>query len=472
MLLAFTIKNFRSFQGEQTLSLVASGRQPDHPEHLTPIPEDDNRALPLAAIYGANGAGKSNLVRAIEFVQQLVLAGTEPRKPISRQPFLLDHAGAQAATEFSLQFVMDGRVYAFGARVTEQAIEAEWLSLLRKGGEVSVYERATSPTGEVTVEPGPVLSGGSQGDHAKALALTKIGVLPNQLFLHGVGRMLRQQDQGAVLAGAFGWFRDGLTIIPPGASLSMLAEAVARDAGFAKFAGDFLRRVATGVDSLRADRARVEESLLTNMGGVARRSIEGMAAGETTGVSLPDGREVVVQRGEGKELELLTLRSEHLTDGGARVTLPFAEESDGTQRLAYLLPALHFFGREPGVVVIDEIDRSLHPLLAKGFVRTFLQACAGKGSQMIFTTHDTSFLDLDLLRRDEVWFANKQQPSGATELYSLADYKVRTDLKVEKGYLQGRFGAVPPHEAERPDWVQQINAELRPGAAPGSSRAA
>ena len=143
-----------------------------------------------------------------------------------------------------------------------------------------------------------------------------------------------------------------------------------------------------------------------------------------------------------------SIKSEHITPDGRRVTLPFSEESDGTLRLTYLLPALHAICRKPGLYVIDEIDRSLHPLLATGFVRSFLKACAGRGSQLIFTTHETAFLDLDLLRRDEVWFADKKLPEGATELYSLADYKVRTDLRIDKAYLEGRFEAVPPIEEE------------------------
>ena len=146
------------------------------------------------------------------------------------------------------------------------------------------------------------------------------------------------------------------------------------------------------------------------------------------------------------------------------MALPFSEESDGTQRLTHLLPALHTICQNQGLFVIDEFDRSLHPLLAKGFVRTFLQLCAGKGSQLIFTTHETAFLDLELLRRDEIWFADKKQKEGTTELYSLADYKVRTDLKIDKAYLQGRFEAVPPIESELPDWVRSIIKELHPRA--------
>ena len=95
-------------------------------------------------------------------------------------------------------------------------------------------------------------------------------------------------------------------------------------------------------------------------------------------------------------------------------------------------------------------------------------ALAGKGSQLIFTTHETAFLDLGLLRRDEIWFADKRQPDGTTELYSLVDYKVRTDLKIDKAYLEGRFEAIPPIESELPDWVRQIMEHLKPRGGPDS----
>jgi hypothetical protein len=214
------------------------------------------------------------------------------------------------------------------------------------------------------------------------------------------------------------------------------------------------------------DTAQVEEGMMTSLGSAVQHIIEDMPVGETASISNPDGTELIVEKGEGTKVQLRTLKSEHVTEDGTRVTLPFFEESDGTQRLTHLLPALHAMCQKHGLFVIDEIDRSLHPLLAKGFVRAFLQAGAGKGSQLIFTTHDTTFLDLDLLRRDEIWFANKKPPISSTELYSLADYKVRTDLKIDKAYLQGRFEAVPPIEAELPDWVRQIIEELKPNQKP------
>jgi uncharacterized protein len=459
MLLSFTIANFRSFQGEQTLSMVASSRLEDHPKHLALIPDDDNKALPVAGIYGANGAGKSNVVKALAFLKSLVLIGTEPEHPIARRPFLLDKESPAKPTELTIQFIEGDRVFVFGCKVSDKVVNAEWLSVLRAGKEIHIYERITDDKEEVTIEAGPGLKDRTWGDHAKALALAKAGVLPNQLFLSGIRKNLREQDQGPVIAAVLRWFVHRLIIVPASATFSELAQWVAQDETFTAFAGDFLRKVATGVDRLRFGSTQIEEGELDAR---MRQLIRDLPPGNTITTPRPDGTEVIVEKGERTKVRLRTIEAEHISSDGTRVSFPFSEESDGTQRLAHLLPALRSMCQGQCLFVIDEIDRSLHPLLAKGFVRAFLEAAAGRGSQLIFTTHEIAFLDLDLLRRDEIWFADKTRPGGATELYSLSDYQVRTDLRIDKAYLQGRFEAVPPIEAELPEWVGRIMEELKP----------
>jgi hypothetical protein len=122
--------------------------------------------------------------------------------------------------------------------------------------------------------------------------------------------------------------------------------------------------------------------------------------------------------------------------------IPFHEESDGTQRCLDLLPALYHLANEPKVFVVDELDRSLHPLLCHALLKLFLEACPGHPRQMIVTTHETHLLDLDLLRRDEIWFMEKDRRQQS-QLASLVDFNTRKDLRIEKGYLQGRFGGIP-----------------------------
>jgi len=127
---------------------------------------------------------------------------------------------------------------------------------------------------------------------------------------------------------------------------------------------------------------------------------------------------------------------------GKIVPLAITEESDGTRRLIHLIPALHRLRSSSAVYFIDEIDRSLHPILVRSFLESFLKSCGGGPRQIIVTTHESNLLDQDLLRRDEIWFAEKDR-EGMTHLYSLMDFKVRNDLELRKHYLQGRFGAIP-----------------------------
>jgi hypothetical protein len=264
------------------------------------------------------------------------------------------------------------------------------------------------------------------------------------------------------LAGATHWFKERLIVISPDASFGGLAGLVNEDSSFATFAGDFLKRVATGVDRLHVETVEVDEKMLFGWANGIKDKISDLGTNEVAVVAGPDGGQFLVEKGKDTKVSLQSIHAEHVTEKGNLVALPFSEESDGTQRLTNLLPALHAAGSALGVYVIDEIDRSLHPLLAKGFVRSFLNTCATKGGQLIFTTHETAFLDLDLLRRDEIWFTDKKLKSGSTELYSLAEYKVRSDLKIDKAYLQGRFDAVPPIESELPEWVNNIINELQP----------
>ena len=140
----------------------------------------------------------------------------------------------------------------------------------------------------------------------------------------------------------------------------------------------------------------------------------------------------------------MQLKTKHRHEAGQLVDFAIDEESDGTQRLINLIPALFILKKNPeNVIFLDELDRRLHPLLSRQFLEFSLHCKTQESrNQLIFTTHDTNLLDLDLLRRDEIWFVEKNS-KGASHLYSLAEFKIKPDLKIEKGYLNGRFGAIP-----------------------------
>jgi len=436
MLISFSVTNFRSFHEEQTLSMVASQRQPDHPDHLTPIHSLDQKLLPVAVIYGANGSGKSNLVKSLAFVQRLVVQGVQSGQSIGRQRFLFGTSDPTEASAFEVRFTAGKCSFGYGFKITDKEVLEEWLDLLTGSGEVNLFERVTSPDGLATVEAGKALTGDGFGDHEKVVALAKVGVRSNQLFLAGIRETLDSNSHGPLIASVLNWF-SSVVIVSADASFRKLAEWLDQDLNFAKFAGDFLHDSSTGVDRLSVQKNEIRDP------EVLQRITEGSKReGARILPSVNVGEEILVEHGEGIKFLLRTIRAEHASAEGGPVELPFHEESDGTQRLTHLLPALFQLKEEHRLYVIDEIDRSLHPLLSRKFIEFFLKVCKVHGGQIIITTHESNLMDLDLLRRDELWFTEKN-PKGATALYSMSDFKVRTDLKIEKGYLHGRFGAIP-----------------------------
>lgn len=442
MLLSFSITNFRSFKAEQTLSLIASNRYDDHMEHLAPIPDDENKALPIVVMYGANGAGKSNVVKALAFVQRQVLFGSKPGRPIPWQPFLLGPNGPSEPSSFNLQFVAGQHTFAYGFRSTAAVVTEEWLVLMRDGRELPLFERQTKPDGSVEIEPGEALTGDGYGDHSKVTALAKVGVRANQLFLASVRTSLDEAAFGPLVKEVMRWFTS-LQVVMPESDFMPLADWIAKDASFAEFAGEFLRDADTGVERLKVETVEIGDAGIGLPQDFLKELVEDTPPGEVRVRRVKGLGDVIAHRDESMKIRVRRLLADHSTESGKTVSFPLQEEADGTQRLTHLLPSLYQLRNEPRVYVIDEIDRSLHPTLAKKFVEYFLTACKGGRGQLILTTHETHFLDQDLLRRDEYWFASKDHKSGATELYSLSDYHVRTDLKIDKGYLHGRFGAVP-----------------------------
>lgn len=208
--------------------------------------------------------------------------------------------------------------------------------------------------------------------------------------------------------------------------------------------GDFLKAADTGVDGIITEKIEFNlDKLFAEMPEPLKSKLTNIKANERLLFSTPDGRRFAMLREESGELTLLKLKARHqLADTGEHIDFEIENESDGTRRLMDLLPALLHSKTSEKVYLIDEIDRSMHPLLSRMFLQAYLDdKNCGRG-QLIITTHESQLLDRKILRRDEIWFAEKDK-SGGSHIYSLAEFKVRNDLKLGKGYLDGRFGAVP-----------------------------
>jgi uncharacterized protein len=278
----------------------------------------------------------------------------------------------------------------------------------------------------------------------KIAALATIGGPRNQSFLTTVWSNI--DDVATIpfeLLSAYVWIAIHLHLISPEQTDPDLKSKLAKDPQLLDFASQFLKSSSTGIDHLALSRTLLTEEefvALIPYGKTLNFSV--IAEDSSWEYELPNGDLAMVERRDGLRYSRLRLEAAHKTNSGEVAPLDLQDESDGTRRLLELLPALHGLRQGGQVYFIDEVDQSLHPMLVRSFLEYFLNSCEGDHRQLIMTTHESSLLDQELLRRDEIWFAEKDA-AGATSLYSLLDFKVRNDLEIRKHYLQGRFGAVP-----------------------------
>ncbi|MGA2737086.1 MAG: ATP/GTP-binding protein [Bryobacteraceae bacterium] len=433
MIVSFSVSNFRSFSGEETLSLVASHRlSGSHDDHAIPIPDCKEAVLRTAVLYGANGAGKSNLFKALRYLKSVALWRRKKKGWTRREPFRFG-GPPDLPSSFDLQFIAVDRLYRFGFKLDDERIIEEWLFQVVGNRQKLLYERTTNNNGEVTIN-----AEGLKGQGDKLTALATVGGPRSQSFLATANVTLNAGDLGADLARVVTWLKEGLNLIGPDEPIEPLGHLLDQDFEFLSFAGAFLKSASTGVDHLEV----LKEELSKDDPRVLLRDavFRGLTDG-TARLTMGDS-ELLLERKDVDRMYQISVQAAHEHEPGKVVRLGLAEESDGTQRLLNLISALHRLRTTGSVYVIDEIDRSLHPILVREFLQFFLKSRGCGTGQIIVTTHESNLLDQDLLRRDEIWFAEKDR-SGATRLYSLLDFKVRNDLEIRKHYLQGRFGAVP-----------------------------
>lgn len=441
MLVQFSVANYRSFGEEQTFSLVASNRLTGaHEEHAVPIPDSTERVLRAAVLYGANGAGKSNLFKALRFFSRMAVQ-TRKGSGTGRTPFQFSKS-VTAPSSFDIQMIAGGRLYRYGIKVDDTRVIEEWLVQVIGGREREIFERATDQDNNTLIEAPDFKA---KKDDKFGL-LTAIGAVHNQTFL-ATARATIERDLPEDIQNVIGWFVQSLRLTGPSETIEPVGHMLTSSSDFLAFAGQFLNQSATGVDHLKVDKIEATEDELSRFlpKSLLSKVLEDLKSGaddDVAVVQMPDGSELIVEKKDANHFYRVGIQALHQGEAGKLTPLPLREESDGTRRLLQLLPALHIAKTGKAVYFIDEIDRSMHPMLVWKFLEFFLHSCEAGTAQIIVTTHESNLLDLELLRRDEIWFAEKGQDLQ-TKIYPLTDYAVRKDLEIRKHYLQGRFGAVP-----------------------------
>jgi len=432
MLVSFSVSNYRSFGEEVTLNMVASNKLNDHPNHRVQIDETGKHLVRCAVLYGANAAGKSNLVKAMEFAQRLIQWRHDNLPPVENFKFSAE-LGKEPST-FEFRFLIGERVYIYGFDVTSRQIVSEWLAFVDGNDEPVIFERDAN--GQTIVHTDVLARFTDDQQIAATLnILQQLPIKPNQLFLNRVAS-LPSEVQGRTLGALLNWLTEELEIVEPDHRSCDLLERLDVDPAFRNFTTRFLDRIDTGIHNLKFEQLEPAwnestQEYFANADFDYGYEFFG-CQGDTYVCREPNEDEKFIAR---------RLIAEHPTQR-ARYALPFSEESDGTRQILHYLPVLSTRRDETKVIVIDELDRSLHPLLCWEFIRFFSETCPGSRKQLIVTTHDSHLLDQQLLRRDEYWFVEKDK-NQQSRLSSLSEYNVRNDLKIQKGYLQGRFGAIP-----------------------------
>ena len=412
MLVEFRVKNFRSLRDEQVLSLVASNDKTLIDSHalmtgLNAVPA----LLRSAVVYGANASGKSNLIKAMQFMRGVVTESAtimQPAQAFNVQPFRLSSESNHQPTEFEITFMLQGVRYQYGFSLTSHRILSEYLLVYKAFKPQRWFDRyVDTATGKDVYEFGTGLKGPK--------SVWEGATRDNSLFLSMAVQLNSEQ-----LRPVFDWFYRHLVIInevaplTPQFSVQMLQQVEQR-----KAICDFL---------MAADISIADIDVVTQR-----------KTGQVVRFDLAVGKpEVRIE-----EIEENQLRFHHVTEQGNAV-FDLAEESSGTRNLLFLAgPVLDILNKGL-TLVIDELDTSLHTLLVRELVQLFHQPTLNsKGAQLIFTTHDTSLLDApNLFRRDQIWLVEKDREQ-ASSLVSLSEFSPRKNEALERGYLMGRYGGVP-----------------------------
>ncbi len=412
MLVEFRVKNFRSLRDEQVLSLVASTDKTLLDTHAVGT---GLKAAPYllksAVVYGANASGKSNLVKALQYMRGVVLesAALPPGQAFDRlQPFKLDAESSQQPSEFEVTFIVDEVRYQYGFAMTPQRIVSEHLLVYKAFKPQRWFERHfDAESGKDVYEFGPSLKG--------AKNLWEGATRPNALFLS-----MAVQLNSDTLRPVFDWFANRLVIfneqspLSPQFSVQMLKNEVQR-----KVICDFLRAADISI-------ADIEVATKQAMIHSVRFELATGKREEETGEQAVD-----------------EVKFHHETEHGKAV-FDMVDESSGTRNLLFLTGPILDILNKGLTLIVDELDTSLHTLLVQSLVRLFHQSTVNTGgAQLVFTTHDTSLLDAyGLFRRDQIWFVEKK-PDQSSSIYPLIDFSPRKNEALERGYLQGRYGALP-----------------------------
>lgn len=453
MLVRFNVKNFLSFyrrEDPETHKIMSHefsmipGKVRLNPEHI--YENKKQNLLRLSTVYGANASGKSNLVKALAFFQKMSIEGKCPLGATEKYSKISSENKSEPSY-FEVEILINDEVYSYGFEVilSTGVIISEWLAKLSNENTIYLFYK-NGKNDEYHFDN--VLK------NNQILDVYQQGIMgSNVLFLAEMNKdkqaIYLKYPSIEILKNVYDWISNNLEIVFPNAPVAD-ASYLINTTALSKIA-EILNAFGTGivsVEEIKEEPDKILESLPLKIRRDLIQQIEFMSQNKEKNPKLKyhwnalirNRNDILgIEMNSEHNIKAYSLQFEHKNlDTG--IHFKISEESDGTARLFELVEIL--LSKKEKTYVVDELDRCLHPTLTYKFIEKFFEYTQNKKVQLIVTTHESRLMDFKLLRRDEIWFVDKDN-SGNSNIYSLEEYNTRFDQKIDKAYLEGRYGGIP-----------------------------
>ena len=403
MLIEFSITNFLSFKEKNTFSMIASSDNTLE-DNFTNI--GNEKLLKMTALYGANASGKSNLFKILSLISNMIRQSNfiNPNVLLPIIPFKLDKETMKKPSEFEIKFLIDKVRYIYGFEADAKNIYKEYLTYYPKGRPVKIFNRENINEYSFNVSDEKILNDIKEKNTV------------NKFFITTATNWNFKKTKPA-----FEFLTEKLGVVMSYEQLNNYSYNMYfndKDKTLEKFALKFLEKADFNIKGYKVIQEKMNDELINTLPDIMKSFIP-------------------------TNTNIFKVNTTHIVNG-SKYDFDISEESLGTQVIFSFIPVIKDVIDNGKVLLIDEFDKSLHPYIVKYIVELFNDPDLNKNNaQLIFNTHDTNLLDLELLRRDQIWFTEKNPKNGESTLYALDDFSVRKSENVEKGYLLGRYGAVP-----------------------------
>lgn len=429
MLLRLILKNFLSFNDLEQFELFPNHKRTTHSNHI--YHQGSNPAvLKMSVVYGANGAGKSNLIKALSFIRQLVLDGEFLNEDnLKSWKFCLKPQKVEEPLFLAIEYETENKVvYLYSVEISETGIQHEILktSGIKNPG-VVIFERSAKEVTlniEITQEMESIVKKWVS-EHPFASLFT---INSNVQLLNDTAITTSQK-----------WFRDKLIVVGLNSFHPDIITKLKNHPKQLKFVTEMFSKIGLGLNGIEVKTESFDKWLASNPQEYNIQSKTEKMPDNMVLSKIVNNRNVsaiTLEKGIRKVSEIVFKQAG--VDGYSR-DMDIQSQSDGTVRLLILAPYLYSAIYEGATIVVDELDNSIHPHLVRELVRFFSDK--ETNGQLIFSTHETCILDQAFMRPDEVWFVEKI--NGESHPYSLNDFKIHNTISIENGYMAGRFGAIP-----------------------------